>query len=49
MLDVVHERVTPGLHVDEVEVLLQVETRGPAHCDSLIAALRASGYKLLFS
>ena len=49
VLDVVHERVTPGLHVDEVEVLLQVETRGPAHCDSLIAALRASGYKLQFS
>jgi threonine dehydratase len=49
VLDVVHERVTPGLHVDEVEVLLQVETRGPAHCDSLIAAMRASGYKLLFS
>jgi len=49
VLDVVHERVTPGLHVDEVEVLLQVETRGPAHCDSLIAALRASGYQLQFS
>jgi threonine dehydratase len=49
VLDVVHERVTPGLHVDEVEVLLQVETRGPAHCDSVIRRLRASGYKLLFS
>jgi threonine dehydratase len=49
VLDVVHERVTPGLHVDEVEVLLQVETRGPAHCDSVIGQLRASGYKLLFS
>ncbi len=49
VLDVVHERVTPGLHVDEVEVLLQVETRGPGHCDSVIAALRDSGYKLLFS
>ncbi len=49
VLDVVHERVTPGLHVDEVEVLLQVETRGPAHCDSAIAQLRESGYKLLFS
>jgi threonine dehydratase len=49
VLDVVHERVTPGLHIDEVEVLMQVETRGPAHCDSLIAALRGSGYKLLFS
>jgi threonine dehydratase len=49
VLDVVHERVTPGLHVDEVEVLLQVETRGPAHCDSVISELRGSGYKLLFS
>ncbi len=45
----VHERVTPGLHVDEVEVLLQVETRGPGHCDSVIGTLRASGYKLIFS
>ncbi len=49
VLDVVHERVTPGLHVDEVEVLLQVETRGPGHCDGVIGRLRGSGYKLLFS
>ncbi len=48
VLDVVHERVTPGLHVDEVEVLLQVETRGTGHCDSLISQLRQSGYTLLF-
>jgi threonine dehydratase len=48
VLDVVHERVTPGLHVDEVEVLLQVETRGPGHCDSVIGQLRGSGYKLSF-
>jgi threonine dehydratase len=48
VLDVVHERVTPGLHVDEVEVLLQVETRGPGHCDSVIGQLRQSGYTLLF-
>jgi threonine dehydratase len=49
VLDVVHERVTPGLRVDEVEVLLQVETRGPGHCDSVISQLRECGYKLLFS
>jgi threonine dehydratase len=49
VLDVVHERVTSGLRVDEVEVLLQVETRGPGHCDSVIGQLRGSGYKLLFS
>jgi len=49
VLDVAHERNTPGLHVDEVEVLLQAETRGPEHCDSVIRRLRESGYKLLFS
>jgi threonine dehydratase len=49
VLDVVHERVTPGLRVDEVEVLLQVETRGPGHCDGVIGKLREAGYTLLFS
>jgi len=49
VLGVMHERNTPGLHVDEVEVLLQVETRGPEHCESVISQLRGSGYKLLFS
>jgi threonine dehydratase len=49
VLDVMHERVTPGLHVGEVEVLLQVETRGPGHCDSVIGQLRECGYKLQFS
>src|ERR1019366_1505022 len=49
VLDVVHERFTPHLHVDEVEVLLQVETRGPGHCDSVIGQLRQAGYKLRFS
>jgi threonine dehydratase len=48
VLDVVHERLTPGLHVDEVEVALQVETRGPDHCDGVIGQLRESGYKLQF-
>ena len=48
VLDVVHERVAPRLRVDEVEVLLQVETRGPGHCDEVISALRQAGYPLLF-
>jgi threonine dehydratase len=48
VLDVVHERVAPRLRVDEVEVLLQVETRGPGHCDEVIRALRGAGYTLLF-
>jgi threonine dehydratase len=48
VLDVMHERVTPRLRVDEVEVLLQVETRGPAHCDDVISQLRQDGYHLMF-
>ncbi len=47
VLDVVHERVAPQLRVDEVEVLLQVETRGPAHCDEVISKLRGAGYALM--
>jgi threonine dehydratase len=48
VLDVVHERVTPRLHLDEVEVMLQVETRGPGHCDEVIRELKSSGYTLIF-
>ncbi|MFF4773899.1 threonine ammonia-lyase [Microtetraspora fusca] len=48
VLDVVHERVAPRLHMDEAEVLLQLETRGPAHCDEVLGALRRDGYKLIF-
>jgi len=49
VLDVVHERVTADLRVDEAEVNLHLETRGPEHCDSVISQLRKAGYTLLFS
>ena len=49
VLDVTHERVTARLRVDEVEVLLQVETRGPAHCDEVVRQLRQAGYTLIFT
>ncbi|MGA3152624.1 MAG: threonine ammonia-lyase [Streptosporangiaceae bacterium] len=49
VLDVVHARVTADLRVDEAEVLLQVEARGPEHCDSVISQLRKAGYTVLFS
>ncbi|MDF5754761.1 threonine ammonia-lyase [Spongiactinospora sp. TRM90649] len=48
VLDVVHERVGVRLHLDEVEVLLQVETKGPGHCEEVLGALRRDGYKLNF-
>jgi threonine dehydratase len=49
VVEVVHERVTADLHVDEAEVMLQVETRGPEHCDSVVSQLRQSGYTLIFN
>ena len=48
VLDVEHVRTGPKLHLDEVEVALQLETRGSGHCDEVLAALRAEGYPLVF-
>jgi threonine dehydratase len=48
VLDVEHLRTGPKLHLDEVEVALQLETRGPDHCDDVLAALRAERYPLVF-
>jgi len=48
VLEIGHERLGPRLHVDEAEVVLKVETRGPVHCEEVIGALRAAGYTLAF-
>ncbi len=44
VLDVAHSRTGPGLHLDEVEVELQLETRGSPHGDDVVARLCAAGY-----
>lgn len=44
VLDVVHERTGARLHVDEVEVALQVETRGAEHCALVLSRLREAHY-----
>jgi threonine dehydratase len=44
VLDVVHERTSARLHLDEVEVQVQVETRGPDHADRVVQHLRDCGY-----
>jgi threonine dehydratase len=49
VIEVLHERVTADLHVNEAEVMLQLETRGPEHCDTVISQLRKTGYTLIFS
>jgi threonine dehydratase len=44
VVDVVHSRTGGWLAVDEVEVSLTLETRGPVHRDDVLAALENSGY-----
>jgi len=49
VLEVSHARLGPTLRVDEVEVVLQVETRGPEHCEHVKEGLRGAGYDPTFS
>jgi threonine dehydratase len=44
VLDVEHSRTGLGLHVDEVEVGVQLESRGRPHSDEVRAQLEAAGY-----
>ncbi len=44
VLDVVHERTSAHLHLGEVAVGLQVETRGPEHAERVLDRLRGRGY-----
>jgi threonine dehydratase len=47
VLDVVHERTSAQLHLEEVEVQLQVETRSSEHADRVLEHLRGRGYTLI--
>ncbi|HJQ03988.1 MAG TPA: threonine ammonia-lyase [Nocardioides sp.] len=44
VLEVAHERVSPRLHVGEVVVHLQLETRGPEHAEAVLARVREHGF-----
>jgi threonine dehydratase len=46
VLEVMHERISPSLHLDEVEVHLQLETRGEPHAEKVVARLRQCGYRV---
>jgi threonine dehydratase len=48
VFDLEHVRTDPRLRVDEVEVALQVETRGPDHCAEVLARMRGAGYAIIF-
>ncbi|HEY9441475.1 MAG TPA: ACT domain-containing protein, partial [Streptomyces sp.] len=47
VLDVSHVRTDPRLGLTEVEVELQLETKGPEHCREVTDALRDAGYPVL--
>jgi len=46
VLSVEHHRAGLSLAVDEVEVLLTLETRDPEHRDEVVARLRSAGYRV---
>lgn len=47
VLSVAHVRTDPTLAVDEVDIAVEIETRGPDHCDTVLATLRECGYRVL--
>ncbi|SCK26689.1 threonine ammonia-lyase [Streptomyces sp. WMMB 322] len=49
VLDVGHVRTDPRLGLDEVEVELHLETKGPEHCDDVRNQLRAAGYTVVLT
>lgn len=46
VLEVAHERISPTLTLNEVEVRIQLETRGAEHAESVMARLRERGYRV---
>jgi threonine dehydratase len=46
VLEVVHERTSATLHLEEVDIALQLETRGAAHTERVLDHLRARGYSV---
>ena len=46
VLEVVHERISGSLSIEEVEVHVQLETRGPEHTEAVLARLREHGYQV---
>ncbi len=47
VLEVAHDRTSTLLHIGEVEVRLQLETRGEAHAEAVLCRLREHGYHVI--
>jgi threonine dehydratase len=46
VLEVEHVRTGASLSVDEVELGVQLETKGPEHCAQVVGTLRDAGYRV---
>ena len=46
VIEVAHERISPNLHLNEVEVSLQLETRSAQHAEQVSAMLAEKGYRV---
>lgn len=46
VVEVDHNRIDPKLGVDEVEIVLQVETRGRDHANAVLHAIREQGFEV---
>lgn len=47
VLNIGHVRTDATLAVDEVDIAVEIETRGPDHCESVVATLERTGYQVL--
>ena len=47
VVDIEHHRVEAGLRLDEVDIVVHVEARGPEHGEALLVSLRERGYRIL--
>jgi threonine ammonia-lyase medium form len=46
VLEVEHQRTSPRLPVNDVEIVVWLETQGPEHCTDVLRRLRAAGYRV---
>ena len=49
VVEVEHMRHDSSLLIDEVDILVQLETKGPQHCQDVLTSLRGAGYRLKFA
>jgi len=47
VIQIGHMRTRAGLAIGEVEIDVQLETKGPDHCQSVLESLRSAGYRIM--